>query len=150
MLFGKRKWKKRNDLLIYTYVMAGITAVYALSSGFHNLYYMELLLIPCLIYEIQQKADAKAVIGWTGIIAAAISDLFFEFMTKRVQYSGRDMLEYLNSGTQYNSIRNLIFAAAILLMPLVLFERRDPLERLVTAPAVDDEDEEEHESDDND
>ncbi|WP_297960971.1 hypothetical protein [uncultured Ruminococcus sp.] len=148
-LFGKIKWKKRNSLLIYTYVMAGITAVYALRSGFSNLYYMELILIPCLIYELQPKTDVKAVIGWTGIIAAAVSDMVFEFMTKREQSSCASLMDYLNAGEQYTRMNSLIFAAAMLLMPLILFERRDPLERLVTAPAAD-EDEEDDESEEDD
>ena len=149
MLFGKIKWKKRNSLLIYTYVMAGITAVDALRSGFSNLYYMELILIPCLIYELQPKTDVKAVIGWTGIIAAAVSDMVFEFMTKRAQSSCASLMDYLNAGKQYTRMNSLIFAAAMILMPLILFERRDPLERLVTAPAAD-EDEEDDESDEDD
>ncbi len=156
-MFGKIKWKKRNSLLIYAYVMTGIMVTEALILKFHNIYYVELVLMTCLIYELQEKSDLKAVAGWAGTLAAAISDIFFDFYfnyyINKVQSSSDggflDYLNYSNSAAKYESIRSLIFAAAIILIPLILFERKEKLERIVTPADVDD-DEENDNGDDND
>ena len=140
-MFGKIKWEKRNSLIVYAYIMTGIMAFGALFFRIHNIYYMELVLMTFLIYEVQEKSDSKAIIGWAGTLAAVISDIFFNYYTDKVQssYDG-GFLDYLNSITKYESSGSLIFAAAILLMPLILFERKDKLERVVI-PVNDDEDE---------
>lgn len=156
-MFGKIKCKKRNSLLIYAYVMTGIMVTGALILKFHNIYYVELVLMTCLIYELQEKSDLKAVAGWVGTLAAAISDIFFDFYfnyyINKVQSSSHggflDYLNYSNSAAKYESIRSLIFAAAIILIPLILFERKEKLERIVTPADVDD-DEENDNDDDND
>ena len=140
-MFGKIKWEKRNSLIAYAYIMTGIMAFGALFFRIHNIYYTELVLMTFLIYEVQEKSDSKAIIGWAGTLAAVISDIFFNYYTDKVQssYDG-GFLDYLNSITKYESSGSLIFAAAILLMPLILFERKDKLERVVI-PVNDDEDE---------
>ena len=144
-MFGKIKWEKRNSLIAYAYTMTGIMAFGALFFRIHNIYYMELVLMTFLIYEVQEKSDSKAIIGWAGTLAALISDIFFDFYTDKVQSIPADggfldYLNYVNPTIKYEGIRSLIFAAAILLMPLILFERKDKLERIVI-PVNDDEDE---------
>ena len=140
-MFGKIKWEKRNSLIVYAYIMTGIMAFGALFFRIHNIYYMELVLMTFLIYEVQEKSDSKAIIGWAGTLAAAVSDIFFDYYTdKAMSNPDGGFLDYLNSTTKYEGIRSLIFAAAILLMPLILFERKDKLERVVI-PVNDDEDE---------
>ena len=140
-MFGKIKWEKRNSLIVYAYIMTGIMAFGALFFRIHNIYYMELVLMTFLIYEVQEKSDCKAIIGWAGTLAALISDIFFNYYTdKAMSNPDGGFLDYLNSTTKYESSGSLIFAAAILLMPLILFERKDKLERVVI-PVNDDEDE---------
>lgn len=134
-MFGKIKWEIRNSLIIYTYIMTGIMAFGALVFKIHNIYYVELLLMTCLIYELQEKSDSKAVAGWAGTFAAVISDLFFDYYIDKVQSSsGGGFLDYLDyySTAKYESIRSMIFAAVILLMPLIIFERKDPLEKVIS------------------
>lgn len=143
-MFGKIKWKSRNSLIIYAYIMTGVMALGALAFRIHNIYYAELVMMTCLIYELQEKSDSKAVIGWAGALAAAVSDIFFDFYTDKVQSVPADggfldYLNYVNPTIKYEGIRSLIFAAAILLIPLILFERKEPLEK-VTAPVNDDDD----------
>ena len=143
-MFGKIKWKSRNSLIIYAYIMTGVMALGALAFRIHNIYYAELVMMTCLIYELQEKSDIKAVIGWAGALAAAVSDIFFDFYTDKVQSVPADggfldYLNYVNPTIKYEGIRSLIFAAAILLIPLILFERKEPLEK-VTAPVNDDDD----------
>ena len=143
-MFGKIKWKSRKSLIIYAYIMTGIMALGALAFRIHNIYYAELVMMTCLIYELQEKSDSKAVIGWAGAFAAAVSDIFFDFYTDKVQSISADggfldYLNYVNPTIKYEDIRSLIFAAAILLIPLILFERKEPLEK-VTAPVNDDDD----------
>jgi hypothetical protein len=143
-MFGKIKWKSRNSLIIYAYIMTGVMALGALAFRIHNIYYAELVMMTCLIYELQEKRDIKAVIGWAGALAAAVSDIFFDFYTDKVQSVPADggfldYLNYVNPTIKYEGIRSLIFAAAILLIPLILFERKEPLEK-VTAPVNDDDD----------
>ena len=101
----------------------------------------------CFIYELQRKSDIKAVIGWAGVLAAVVSDIFFDYYTDKVQsISDGGFLDYLNSATKYEGPSSLIFAAAILLMPLILFERKDKLERVVIS-VNDDEDEDDDDND---
>ena len=89
----------------------------------------------------QEKSDSKAIIGWAGTLAAVIYDLFFNYyIDKAMSTPDGGFLDYLNSATKYEGPSSLIFAAAILLMPLILFERKDKLERVVI-PVNDDEDE---------
>ena len=140
-MFGKIKWEKRNSLIAYAYIMTGIMAFGALFFRIHNIYYTELVLTTFLIYEVQEKSDSKAIIGWAGTLAAVISDLFFNYYIDKVMSTpDGGFLDYLNSATKYEGPSSLIFAAAILLMPLILFERKDKLERVVI-PVNDDEDE---------
>ena len=61
-----------------------------------------------------------------------------------------DILDYLNAGRQNETIRCLIFAAAIILIPLIVFERKSPLEKVVSPVITDIKDEDDDESDDND
>ena len=143
-MFEKIKWKSRKSLIIYAYIMTGIMALGALAFRIHNIYYAELVMMTCLIYELQEKRDIKAVIGWAGALAAAVSDIFFDFYTDKVQSIPADggfldYLNYVNPTIKYEGIRSLIFAAAILLIPLILFERKEPLEK-VAAPVNDDDD----------
>lgn len=140
-MFGNIKWEKRNSLIAYAYIMTGIMAFGALFFRIHNIYYTELVLTTFLIYEVQEKSDSKAIIGWAGTLAAVISDLFFNYyIDKAMSTPDGGFLDYLNSATKYEGPSSLIFAAAILLMPLILFERKDKLERVVI-PVNDDEDE---------
>lgn len=140
-MFGNIKWEKRNSLIAYAYIMTGIMAFGALFFRIHNIYYTELVLTTFLIYEVQEKSDSKAIIGWAGTLAAVIYDLFFNYyIDKAMSTPDGGFLDYLNSATKYEGPSSLIFAAAILLMPLILFERKDKLERVVI-PVNDDEDE---------
>lgn len=140
-MFENIKWEKRNSLIAYAYIMTGIMAFGALFFRIHNIYYTELVLTTFLIYEVQEKSDSKAIIGWAGTLAAVISDLFFNYYIDKVMSTpDGGFLDYLNSATKYEGPSSLIFAAAILLMPLILFERKDKLERVVI-PVNDDEDE---------
>ena len=66
--------------------------------------------------------------------------------------SDSGFLDYLQSTVQFGTglvfFRTIAYAAAMALIPLILFERKEPLERAVIAPDNDDE-EDEDESDDN-
>ena len=148
-MFGKIKWKKRNSLIIYTYIMIGIMTLGALNYRFHNIYYIELVIMPCLMYELQEERDIKAIWGWIGVIVALISDIFFEYLNKKAQNDSYiSLLDYLNSAPKYEGIRNMVFSAALLLIPFILFERKEKLERVITP--VDDDDDEEDNDDNND
>ena len=140
-MFGKIKWKSRNSLIRYTYIITGIMALGALAFRIRSIYYAELVLMTCFIYELQRKSDIKAVIGWAGVLAAVISDIFFDHYTDKAQSISDggflDYLNYLTPAAKYEGIRSLIFAAAILLIPLIIFERKEPLEKVVS-PVNDD------------
>ncbi|MBP5379175.1 MAG: hypothetical protein J6Y64_06510, partial [Ruminococcus sp.] len=66
---------------------------------------------------------------------------------------GEGFLGYLQSVAPLHngliSLRTLTYVAAMALIPLITYERKEPLERVVTPPDNDDEDDED-ESDDND
>jgi uncharacterized membrane protein YfcA len=148
-MFGKIKWKSRNSLIIYTYIMIGIMTLGALNYRFHNIYYIELVLMPCLMYELQEERDIKAILGWIGVIAALISDIFFEYLNKKAQNDSYiSLLDYLNSVPKYEGIRNLVFSTALLFIPFILFERKEKLERVIIP--VDDDNDEEDNDDNND
>ncbi|WP_028519517.1 hypothetical protein [Ruminococcus flavefaciens] len=151
MMFGVIKWKNRTKLLIYLYVIAGIAAVGALAFSSRSFTVMLYLLLTCFIYELQEKPERTALIGWAGAITGAASELFFEYYNKYSMKvnSTDDILDYLNAGRQNETIRCLIFAAAIILIPLIVFERKSPLEKVVSPVITDIEDEDDDESDDN-
>lgn len=151
MMFGVIKWKNRTKLLIYLYVIAGIAAVGALAFSSRSFTVMLYLLLTCFIYELQEKPERTALIGWAGAVTGAASELFFEYYTKYSMKvnSTDDILDYLNAGRQNETIRCLIFAAAIILIPLIVFERKSPLEKVVSPVITDIEDEDDDESDDN-
>lgn len=147
-MFGKIKWKSRNSLIIYTYIMIGIMTLGALNYRFSNIYYIELVLMPCLIYELQEDSDLKAIAGWAGVLVASISDTIFEYLNKNAQNnSDGGFLDYLNYSPKYEGLRNLVFIVGIILIPLILFERKEKLERVII-PIDDDDDEEEIEVED--
>lgn len=138
-MFGKIKWKTRNSLLTYTYIMMGIMAFGAMNYKYQNIYYIELVFMPCLIFELQEKTDIKAIAGWAGVLAASISETLFEYLMENAQNnSDGGFLDYIDSATKYEGIRSLIFAAGILLIPLILFERKKKLERVIVPVDVDD------------
>lgn len=151
MMFGVIKWKNRTKLLIYLYVIAGIAAVGALAFSSRSFTVMLYLLLTCFIYELQEKPERTALIGWAGAVTGAASELFFEYYNKYSMKvnSTDDILDYLNAGRQNETIRGLIFAAAIILIPLIVFERKSPLEKVVSPVITDIEDEDDDESDDN-
>ncbi|MBP5578223.1 MAG: hypothetical protein J6X56_01875 [Ruminococcus sp.] len=143
-MFGKIKWKKRTSLIIYTYIMIGIMTLGALNYGFSNVYYIELVLMPCLIYELQEKRDIKAIAGWAGVLVTALSDTVFDYLTEKAKNDlDEGFLDYLNYSTKYERLRSLVFIVGIILIPLIMFERKEKLERIVIP--VDDDDEEENE-----
>lgn len=152
MMFGVIKWKNRTKLLIYLYVIAGIAAVGTLAFSLRSFTVMLYLLLTCFIYELQEKSERTAIIGWAGAVTGAASELFFEYYTKYSMKvnSTDDILDYLNAGRQNETIRCLIFAAAIILIPLIVFERKSPLEKVVSPVITDIKDEDDDESDDND
>ncbi|MCR5602062.1 MAG: hypothetical protein K6G33_15155 [Ruminococcus sp.] len=81
--------------------MTGIMALGSLTYNFHNIYYLELVFMTCLIYELQEKSDIKAIVGWVGVLIAALSDTIFEYLNE--QDSG-DFLNYLNYSSKYEEL----------------------------------------------
>ena len=142
MLFGVIKWKNRTKLLVYLYIIAGITAFDALIFTGRSFTIMLYLLLTCFIYEVQDKPNRTALIGWAGAITGAASELFFEIYTRYFTKVNNpyDILEYLQAGRQHETVRCLIFAAAIILIPLIVFERKNPLEKVVSPVSIDEED----------
>jgi hypothetical protein len=101
------------------------------------------------MYELQEERDIKAILGWIGVIAALISDIFFEYLNKKAQNDSYiSLLDYLNSVPKYEGIRNLVFSTALLFIPFILFERKEKLERVIIP--VDDDNDEEDNDDNND
>ena len=140
-MFGKIKWKSRSSLITYTYIMIGIMAFGTLCYRFNNIYYIELVFMPCLIYELEEKSDIKSIVGWVGVLVAALSDTIFDFLTENAKSkTDGGFLDYLNYSSKYENMRNWVFAAAILLIPLILFERREKLERVIIPIDNDDDD----------
>ena len=108
---------------------------------FNNIYYIELVFMPCLIYELEEKSDIKSIVGWVGVLVAALSDTIFDFLTENAKSkTDGSFLDYLNYSSKYENMRNWVFAAAILLIPLILFERREKLERVIIPIDNDDDD----------
>ena len=146
MMFGVIKWQDRKTMLICLYIIAGLAAFAALVSRQRSVITMTLLLMICFMHETQEKTDIKAVIGWTGVFVGAISDIFFDYKLNSMTVSidtDSGFLGYLRSvqfGTGLITFRNIAYAAAMALIPLIIFERREPLERVVTAPDTDEND----------
>ncbi|MBP5581540.1 MAG: hypothetical protein J6X85_07125, partial [Ruminococcus sp.] len=153
MMFGVIKWQDRKTLLICLYIIAGLAALSALVSHQRSVITMTLLLMICFMHETQEKTDVKAVIGWIGAFVGAISDIFFDYRLNNMTSSidtDSGLLGYLQSvqfGTGLITFRTIAYAAAMALIPLIIFERKEPLERAAAAP---DTDEEYADDDDND
>ena len=151
MLFGVIKWKNRTKLLVYLYIIAGIEALGTLMYSSRSFTIMLYLLLTCFIYEVQDKPNRTALIGWAGAITGAASELFFEIYTRYFTKVNNpyDILEYLQAGRQHETVRCLIFAAAIILIPLIVFERKNPLEKVVSPVNTGDDLDEDEDGDDN-
>ena len=128
----------------------------ALVSRQRSVILMTMLLMMIFMHETQEKTDVKAVIGWIGVFFGAAADIFFDYKLNNIINpieSDSGFLDYLQSTVQFGTglvfFRTIAYAAAMALIPLILFERKEPLERAVIAPDTDDE-EDEDESDDND
>ena len=155
MMFGVIKWKDRKTMFICLYILAGLAVMSALVSRQRSVILMTMLLMMIFMHETQEKTDAKAVIGWIGAFVGAIADIFFDYKLNSIINpieSDSGFLDYLQSTVQFGTglvfFRTIAYAAAMALIPLILFERKEPLERVVIAPDTDDE-EDEDESDDN-
>ncbi len=156
MMFGVIKWKDRKTMFICLYILAGLAVMSALASRQRSVILMTMLLMMIFMHETQEKTDAKAVIGWIGVFFGAAADIFFDYKLNSIINpieSDSGFLDYLQSTVQFGTglvfFRTIAYAAAMALIPLILFERKEPLERAVIAPDTDDE-EDEDESDDND
>ena len=155
MMFGVIKWKDRKTMFICLYILAGLAVMSALVSRKSSMLTMTMLLMMIFMHETQEKTDAKAVIGWIGAFVGAIADIVVDYKLNSLSSidCGESFLGYLQSTAPLMdgliSLRNLAYATAMALIPLILFERKEPLERVVIAPDTDDE-EDEDESDDND
>ncbi len=156
MMFGVIKWKDRKTMFICLYILAGLAVMSALVSRQRSVILMTMLLMMIFMHETQEKTDIKAVIGWIGAFFGAAADIFFDYKLNSIINpieSDSGFLDYLQSTVQFGTglvfFRTIAYAAAIALIPLILFERKEPLERVVIAPDTDDE-EDEDESDDND
>ncbi|WP_303790272.1 hypothetical protein [Ruminococcus flavefaciens] len=147
MMFGVIKWQNRKTMLICLYIIAGLAALAALVSHQRSVITMTMLLMMCFMHETLEKTDVKAVIGWTGVFVGAISDIFFDYKLNNMTSSidtDSGFLGYLQSvqpGMGLINFRTFAYAAAMLLIPLIIFERKEPLERIVSAPDTDEEDE---------
>lgn len=147
MMFGVIKWQDRKTMLICLYIIAGLAALAALVSHQRSVITMTMLLMICFMHETREKTDVKAVIGWTGVFVGAISDIFFDYKLNNMTSSidaDSGFLGYLQSvqpGIGLINFRTFTYAAAMLLIPLIIFERKEPLERIVSAPDTDEEDE---------
>lgn len=147
MMFGVIKWQDRKTMLICLYIIAGLAALAALVSHQRSVITMTMLLMICFMHETREKTDVKAVIGWTGVFVGAISDIFFDYKLNNMTSSidtDSGFLGYLQSvqpGMGLINFRTFAYAAAMLLIPLIIFERKEPLERIVSAPDTDEEDE---------
>ena len=156
MMFGVIKWKDRKTMFICLYILAGLAVMSALVSRQRSVILMTMLLMMIFMHETQEKTDIKAVIGWIGVFFGAAADIFFDYKLNSIINpieSDSGFLDYLQSTVQFGTglvfFRTIAYAAAMALIPLILFERKEPLERVVIAPDTDDE-EDEDESDDND
>ena len=156
MMFGVIKWKDRKTMFICLYILAGLAVMSALVSRQRSVILMTMLLMMIFMHETQEKTDIKAVIGWIGVFFGAAADIFFDYKLNSIINpieSDSGFLDYLQSTVQFGTglvfFRTITYAAAMALIPLILFERKEPLERVVIAPDTDDE-EDEDESDDND
>ena len=156
MMFGVIKWKDRKTMFICLYILAGLAVMSALVSRQRSVILMTILLMMIFMHETQEKTDVKAVIGWIGVFFGAAADIFFDYKLNSIINpieSDSGFLDYLQSTVQFGTglvfFRTIAYAAAMALIPLILFERKEPLERVVTPPNTDDE-EDEDESDDND
>lgn len=156
MMFGVIKWKDRKTMFICLYILAGLAVMSALVSRQRSVILMTMLLMMIFMHETQEKTDVKAVIGWIGVFFGAAADIFFDYKLNSIINpieSDSGFLDYLQSIVQFGTglvfFRTIAYAAAMALIPLILFERKEPLERVVIAPDTDDE-EDEDESDDND
>lgn len=156
MMFGVIKWKDRKKMFICLYILAGLAVMSALVSRQRSVILMIMLLMMIFMHETQEKTDVKAVIGWIGVFFGAAADIFFDYKLNNIINpieSDSGFLDYLQSTVQFGTglvfFRTIAYAAAMALIPLILFERKEPLERVVTPPDTDDE-EDEDESDDND
>ena len=156
MMFGVIKWKDRKTMFICLYILAGLAVMSALVSRQRSVILMTMLLMMIFMHETQEKTDVKAVIGWIGVFFGAAADIFFDYKLNSIINpieSDSGFLDYLQSTVQFGTglvfFRTIAYAAAMALIPLILFERKEPLERVVTPPDTDDE-EDEDESDDND
>lgn len=156
MMFGVIKWKDRKTMFICLYILAGLAVMSALVSRQRSVILMTMLLMMIFMHETQEKTDVKAVIGWIGVFFGAAADIFFDYKLNSIINpieSDSGFLDYLQSIVQFGTglvfFRTIAYAAAMALIPLILFERKEPLERVVIAPDNDDE-EDEDESDDND
>ena len=156
MMFGVIKWKGRKTMFICLYILAGLAVMSALVSRQRSVILMTMLLMMIFMYETQEKTDVKAVIGWIGVFFGAAADIFFDYKLNSIINpieSDSGFLDYLQSTVQFGTglvfFRTIAYAAAMALIPLIIFERKEPLERVVTPPDTDDE-EDEDESDDND
>ncbi len=147
MMFGVIKWQDRKTMLICLYIIAGLAALAALVSHQRSVITMTMLLMICFMHETREKTDVKAVIGWTGAFVGAISDIFFDYklnnMTSTIDADSGFLgyLQSVQSGMGLINFRTFAYAAAMLLIPLIIFERKEPLERIVSAPDTDEEDE---------
>jgi len=147
MMFGVIKWQDRKTMLICLYIIASLAALAALVSHQRSVITMTMLLMICFMHETREKTDVKAVIGWTGAFVGAISDIFFDYKLNNMTSSidaDSGFLGYLQSvqfGTGLITFRTIAYTAAMLLIPLIIFERKEPLERIVSAPDTDEEDE---------
>ncbi|WP_028516152.1 hypothetical protein [Ruminococcus flavefaciens] len=156
MMFGVIKWKDRKTMFICLYILAGLAVMSALVSRQRSVILMTMLLMMIFMHETQEKTDVKAVIGWIGVFFGAAADIFFDYKLNSIINpieSDSGFLDYLQSTVQFGTglvfFRTIAYAAAMALIPLIMFERKEPLERVVTPPDTDDE-EDEDESDDND
>lgn len=132
----KIEWKSGKKLLIYTYIMLGILAVIIHKINPFNYTAAIIILLPCFMYAGASRRDAKGIAGEAAVL---LTPFVFRIMRAFVSWihnsENPQAYSFFNgntaaidlSGLDYYSASMWLISILLLLMPLMLFERRyDP------------------------
>jgi hypothetical protein len=129
-------WRSRKSLLIYTFIAVGVSLFLKVSTPYASVSIFTILL-PSFMQNYTEKSSKKGILGEAAILLFPLSPYFFKFLLKKIADPAKENMYNFFFGTNpaidlsgdnYQRYTLFISILLMLLMPLMLFERKMELD----------------------
>lgn len=133
-MYRRIEWKSEKKLLIYTYIMLAILAVVIHKINPFNYTTAIIILLPCFMYAGASRRDVRGITGEAAILLTPFVPYIMRSFTNWIHNSeNQQAYSFFNGNTAAINLSGMdpsktsmwVISVLLLLMPLMLFERRN-------------------------